>query len=361
MGLSGTELNHIGHDPHCRVRRTNPLFLSNVFFEHVVLNRAADLFQRNSPFLGHRKIHGEDNACGAVHRHRGCDFVERNVGKQPLHIFESRNRHAFAADFAKRTFTIGVVAHQHRHIERGGQTRLPFSQEELKALVGIFRRTETQQIAAWSTACRDTCWGRPHECRDTHLAGRYPGIVPTILILGGVNRLNLHVGKRRKAVRPLFRFGIFLRQPFVFGHGFLLSVVPPRFCFSRGNMSTASSQCTFRKRFRKQAGLSEFLPCFMIPVPQAWFDVLFRRHKEKKKNIYKADAYAVTTGYIVYDCRAAYTARRWADARKTLGFAVQVEWAESPRRGTDRALAAMQVSILRPEMGLDRLGIWVST
>lgn len=94
--------------------------------------------------------------------------------------------------------------------------------------------------------------------------------------------------------------------------------------------------------------LSEFLPCFTIPVLQAWFDVLFRRHKEKKKNIYKADAYAVKTGYIVYDSRTTYSATRWADAMKTLGFAVQVEWAESPHPGTDRALAAMQVSILRP-------------
>ena len=36
-------------------------------------------------------------------------------------------------------------------------------------------------------------------------------------------------------------------------------------------------------------------------------------------------------------------------------FAVQVEWAESPRAGGDRSLAAMQVSILMPNKNRDAL------
>jgi hypothetical protein len=94
--------------------------------------------------------------------------------------------------------------------------------------------------------------------------------------------------------------------------------------------------------------LPRFLPHFKIPVPNAWFDVLFSERQEKKQIVYTSDAYAIATGYIIYDCQVAYTAPLWAEAMKILGFAVQVEWAESARSGTDRALAAMQVSILRP-------------
>jgi hypothetical protein len=95
--------------------------------------------------------------------------------------------------------------------------------------------------------------------------------------------------------------------------------------------------------------LPRFLPPFKIPVPSAWFDVLFSARQEKKQIVYTSDAYAIATGYILYDCQAAYTAPLWAEAMKVLGFAVQVEWAESARSGTDRALAALQVALLRPD------------
>jgi hypothetical protein len=102
--------------------------------------------------------------------------------------------------------------------------------------------------------------------------------------------------------------------------------------------------------------LPEFLPGFTMPVSRAWFDVLFRKYRQKKAVVYRADAYMVTTGDIIYDCRAAHTAEIWADAMKGISFAVQVDWVETPRRKRgrssgkrDRSAAAMQVSILRPD------------
>lgn len=95
--------------------------------------------------------------------------------------------------------------------------------------------------------------------------------------------------------------------------------------------------------------LPTFLPHFKIPVPNSWFDVLFSERKEKKKIVYTSDAYAIATGYILYDCQAAYTASVWAEAMRVLKFAVQVEWAESARQGTDRSLAVMEVALFRPD------------
>ena len=95
--------------------------------------------------------------------------------------------------------------------------------------------------------------------------------------------------------------------------------------------------------------LPEFLPGFTMPVPKAWFNEVVRKRRQKKKVVYQADAYAVTTGDIMYDCHTAYTAELWADSLKVISFAVQVDWAETPRAKSDRSLALMQVSIFRPD------------
>jgi hypothetical protein len=99
-----------------------------------------------------------------------------------------------------------------------------------------------------------------------------------------------------------------------------------------------------------KSDLLAFLPGFAIPVPLAWFDVLFVEYREAKKLVYRADAYAVATGYIVYDCKEAYEAELWADAMKKLGFAGQVEWAQSAAGASDCQHALMEVTILKPDV-----------
>lgn len=101
--------------------------------------------------------------------------------------------------------------------------------------------------------------------------------------------------------------------------------------------------------------LPEFLPPFAIPVPRAWFDVLFLERKEKKQTVYTADAYAIATGYIVYDCEIVYTVPVWAEAMKVIEFAVQVEWAESARSGSNGSLALMKVSVFIPDQYRQKL------
>lgn len=104
--------------------------------------------------------------------------------------------------------------------------------------------------------------------------------------------------------------------------------------------------------------LPDLLPGFKIPLPRAWFDAIYIGRKKDKKPFYVPEAYAITAGYIVYNNTEAYKERTW---RRLLQdpdfFAVQVDWAESPRVDTDRSLAALTVSILRPntqETALER-------
>ncbi len=68
--------------------------------------------------------------------------------------------------------------------------------------------------------------------------------------------------------------------------------------------------------------LPDFLPTYKIPLPRAWFDVLFKERSQSKRKIYMDDAYCIETGYIVYDRREAYEAEYWSEAMATLGFAV---------------------------------------
>jgi hypothetical protein len=105
----------------------------------------------------------------------------------------------------------------------------------------------------------------------------------------------------------------------------------------------------------RKADLPFFLPCFEIPVRAEWFDVLFSAYKEKSHTIYRDDAFVVATGYVAYSRAEAYLQGRWLKALQKGFFAVQVEWAESQRAGADRSLAAMQVSILRPNNNQDAL------
>jgi hypothetical protein len=98
-----------------------------------------------------------------------------------------------------------------------------------------------------------------------------------------------------------------------------------------------------------KSDLPTFLPGFVIPVPSAWFDALFIERREKKRKIYTSEAYAVGTGYIVYDRREAYEANFWAEAMKTIKFAVQVDWAQTTAVATNAEHGLMEVSVFKPD------------
>src|ERR1700739_921711 len=43
-GFPRAKFHHVGYNPQCWSRRADPLFLRDILLEHVVLDRAADLF-----------------------------------------------------------------------------------------------------------------------------------------------------------------------------------------------------------------------------------------------------------------------------------------------------------------------------
>ena len=67
--VAGGELHRVHHQTHGRLRREDVLVLGDVFFEDVVLKRAADVFQLGALLLGHHDEHGPDNSRRAVDGH----------------------------------------------------------------------------------------------------------------------------------------------------------------------------------------------------------------------------------------------------------------------------------------------------
>jgi hypothetical protein len=70
------------------------------------------------------------------------DLVERQPVEQHLHVAHRVDGDPAFADLAERQRRVGVVAHQGRKIEGGGEAGLPLLVEVLEALVGLGSRAE---------------------------------------------------------------------------------------------------------------------------------------------------------------------------------------------------------------------------
>ena len=114
------ELDGIGHEAHRRLWREDEFFLRDVFFEDVVLQRAAQRRHRDALLFSGGDVKRPDDRRGAVDGHAGGDFVQRDAVEQDFHVFERTDRHAAFAELAKRFGRVGVVAHQRGQIEGDG-------------------------------------------------------------------------------------------------------------------------------------------------------------------------------------------------------------------------------------------------
>ena len=136
--MLSTELDHVRDDADRRLRRTDPLFLSDELLEHVVLDRTAEVLPLAALSLGDHKIHREQDRRRAIHRHRGRDLVQTDPGEELLHVLDGGDRDALTADFPECTLGVGVVPHQRRHIEGRRKAVRPLRHQVLEAVVGIF-------------------------------------------------------------------------------------------------------------------------------------------------------------------------------------------------------------------------------
>ncbi len=72
--------------------------------------------------------------------------LEVEIAEQDLHVGERVDGDAAAADLALGMGVVGIAAHQRRHVERDGQSRLPVLDQELEALVRLLGRTEAGEL-----------------------------------------------------------------------------------------------------------------------------------------------------------------------------------------------------------------------
>ncbi len=213
--LARAEFDHVGDDSQRRARRANPFLLRDVLLEHVVLDRSADALPRNSVALGYDQVHRKQNRRRAIHRHRSGDPVERNSIEQRRHVVHGRDRNPFASHFAERAFVVGVVAHQRRHVERGGQPILALSEQEVEARVGVLGKSETRELAH-----------RPqppaiHRAVHTACVRKLAGVAERVVVrsghvVGRVERVEFHVGHGRETDRTLACLLVGRLEPFLF-------------------------------------------------------------------------------------------------------------------------------------------------
>src|SRR5262245_54179608 len=80
------EANDVVDDLERGRRRTDPLFLCDIFFQYVVLQCPLKMSGAISLAFSYRQIHGEKNNRGAVDGHRYAHLIERDVAKECFHV-----------------------------------------------------------------------------------------------------------------------------------------------------------------------------------------------------------------------------------------------------------------------------------
>ena len=140
-------LHHVAEQAHRRVDREAPLLLGDVLLEDVGLDRAAELVGRDAVLLGRDDVEGEHHRRGRVDGHRDRDVAEVDALEERLHVVERVDRDALAADLAEGARVVGVVAHQRRHVEGGGEARLAVVEQVAEALVGLLGGAEAGELA----------------------------------------------------------------------------------------------------------------------------------------------------------------------------------------------------------------------
>ena len=187
--LGRAELHHVDDDAHVRPRRKDPLFLRDVFFEDVGLQRAAERGARHALVLGGGDVLRERDRGRTVDRHRRRDRAHVDAVEERLHVAQRVDRDAALADFAA-----APAAHRSRSPSASACRTRP------KAPSGLARarsdsarwfaaRCRSRRTGASSRAGRDTCSDGCRACTDIRRVRR--------------DRARRRARRRRSGRRPL--------------------------------------------------------------------------------------------------------------------------------------------------------------
>ena len=134
--LVDREGDHVGDQPHRRLRREGVGAPREVLLDDVVLGRALERGALDALLVGDGDVEAEEPRRGRVDRHRGVHLAERDAVDERLHVAAVDDRDADLADLAAREHGVGVVAGLRRQVEGDREAGLPLRQVPAVELVG---------------------------------------------------------------------------------------------------------------------------------------------------------------------------------------------------------------------------------
>ncbi len=176
--LARAVLDHVGHDPHGRTGRIDPLFLGDVLFKDVRLDRPPELGRTCTFLFGDHNIERQCHRGRRIDRHGGGDVLQRDPAKEYLHIGERTDGHAADADLPfrqgdRRNRDPSTSADQTR--QTGRSDRGSTGSGSARWCLPVCR---TRRTAASSRGVRGTWWDGSRGCTDIPREHRWPSRSP---------------------------------------------------------------------------------------------------------------------------------------------------------------------------------------
>src|SRR5438132_1638284 len=133
------EFERVDDEPHGRFRREDPLLLGLIFFQDVVLDRAAELRHRDGALLRRDQVHRPDHGGRTVDRHRRAHLPDVDPTEEEAHVLEGGHCDPASPELPLRLRLVRVVSVQGRHVERNAEARLPVRDQILEPPVRVLR------------------------------------------------------------------------------------------------------------------------------------------------------------------------------------------------------------------------------
>ena len=144
--VSGCEGNGVGHQPHGGVGRIDPLLLSDVFLQDVVLKGAPQPGPAEAALLGMSQEHGPDDGSRTIDGHGCADGFQVDVPEENLHVRQRIDGDAAFADFTRSCRVVRVETHESRQVKCDRKAGLSLPEQVKKALVGVPGGTEAAEL-----------------------------------------------------------------------------------------------------------------------------------------------------------------------------------------------------------------------
>ena len=139
--------DQIGGQAHRRARREDVGAARDVLLQDVVLDGALELARRHALLLAHRLVHGHQDGGGRVDGHGGADLLQGDAVEHGLHVAQGVDGDAHLPHLAQGLRVVGVVAELGGQVEGDAEAGLALVQQELEALVRLFRRAVAGVLA----------------------------------------------------------------------------------------------------------------------------------------------------------------------------------------------------------------------